>query len=91
MQDINKECVVLEEVINLETAAIADSKISKKFAVVGCGGANRMGVQTIAKQGIKTRLTMSLNALVHLHLSGQYSFSLNRKSSHSFFLHYSHL
>lgn len=38
MQDINEECVVLEEVINLETAAVTDPKISKEFAVVSCGG-----------------------------------------------------
>lgn len=38
MQDINKECVVLQEVISLETAAVADPKVRQKFAVVGCGG-----------------------------------------------------
>lgn len=44
VQDINEERVVLEEVINLETAAVTDPKIRKKFAVVGCGGADKMGV-----------------------------------------------
>lgn len=41
MQDINEECVVLEEVISLETAAVTDPKVRKKFAVVGCGGRGR--------------------------------------------------
>jgi len=37
VQDVNEERVVLEEVIDLETAAVTDPEISKKFAVVGCG------------------------------------------------------
>lgn len=48
MQDINEERVVLEEVINLETAAVTDPKIGKKFVVVGCGGADKMEVTRIA-------------------------------------------
>lgn len=36
MQDINEECVVLEEVVSLEPAAVTDSKIRKKFVVVAC-------------------------------------------------------
>lgn len=36
MQDINEECVVLEEVVSLEPAAVTDPKIRKKFAVVAC-------------------------------------------------------
>lgn len=36
MQDINEECVVLEEVVSLEPGAVTDPKIRKKFAVVGC-------------------------------------------------------
>lgn len=42
MQDINEECVVLQEVISLQTAAITDPKVSKKFAVVGCE--DRIGI-----------------------------------------------
>lgn len=44
MQDIDEECVVLEEVISLEAAAVTDPKIRQKFAVVGCEGTDRMGV-----------------------------------------------
>ena len=36
MQDIDEECVVLEEVIGLEAAAVTDAKIRQKLAVVGC-------------------------------------------------------
>lgn len=46
MQDINKECVILEEVIYLETAAVTDPKVRKKFAVVGCGEADKLGGYT---------------------------------------------
>lgn len=42
MQDIDEECVVLEEVIDLEAAAIADPEIGEKFVVVGCGGETGM-------------------------------------------------
>lgn len=37
MQDINKKSVVLEEVVSLQTAAVSDPKVRKKFAIVGCG------------------------------------------------------
>lgn len=37
MQDINEKSVVLEEVISLQTAAVSDPKVRKKFAIVGCG------------------------------------------------------
>lgn len=36
MQEINEECVVLKEVIRLQTASVTDPKIRKKFSVVGC-------------------------------------------------------
>lgn len=36
VQDINEECVVLEEVVSLEPAAVTDPKIRKKFVVVAC-------------------------------------------------------
>lgn len=36
VQDGNEECVILKEVIGLQTAAVTDPKIPKKFAVVGC-------------------------------------------------------
>ncbi len=62
MQDINEECVVLEEVISLETAAVTDPKIRKKFAVVGCGGTDRMGV---------TCTPNSKYVFVVLHMRGQ--------------------
>lgn len=42
MQDVDKKCVVLEEVISLETAAISDPKIREEFGVVGCAEADRM-------------------------------------------------
>lgn len=35
VKDIDEECVVLKEVISLETAAITDPKVSKKLTVVG--------------------------------------------------------
>lgn len=37
MQDINEKSVVLEEVVSLQTAAVSDPKVRKKFAIVGCG------------------------------------------------------
>lgn len=37
VQDVDEQRVVLEEVVDLEAAAVADSEISKTFAVVGCG------------------------------------------------------
>lgn len=36
MQHGDEECIVLEEVISLETAAITNPKVRKKFSVVGC-------------------------------------------------------
>lgn len=50
MQDIHEECVILEEVICLETAAITDPEIRKQSAVVGCGGADKSGVTCIPKE-----------------------------------------
>lgn len=44
MQDIDKECVVLEEVINLQSAAVTDPKVRKKFVVVGCEEADGMEI-----------------------------------------------
>lgn len=40
MQDVNEECVVLEEVVGLETAAVTDPEIREELAVVGCGRAD---------------------------------------------------
>lgn len=36
MQDVDEERVVLEEVVNLQSAAVTDPEVRKKFAVVGC-------------------------------------------------------
>ena len=42
MQDVDKKRVVLEEVIGLQSAAVTDPEVRKKFAVVGCEEADRM-------------------------------------------------
>ena len=37
MQDVDEERVVLEEVVRLQAAAVADAKVRQKLAVVGWG------------------------------------------------------
>lgn len=49
MKNVDEERVVLEEVVHLQTAAVADPEIGKKFAVVGCEEADRMGNYTQAR------------------------------------------
>lgn len=36
VQHVDEQSVVLEEVVSLEAAAVADPKVGEKFAVVGC-------------------------------------------------------
>lgn len=66
VQDIDEECVILEEIIDLETASIADPKISKKFAVVGCGGTDRMGFTYIHLITVSAYLNMWGQCVIHV-------------------------